>query len=224
MTLAAQAVLSSAAGLAFFAAVLFWPAGTVDYWQGWLFIAVFALTTIVPTVYLAIRHPAALARRMKAGPMAETRPVQRVVITAVIAAAIATFVVSALDHRFGWSDVPTWVVLVAEVLVAIGLGGAQWVIVQNNYAGASITVEPGQTLASTGLYGLVRHPMYAGAALMMIATPPALGSWWGLLCVLGSAPALAARILDEEKMLTEELPGYREYTRRVRYRLIPGVW
>ncbi|MGQ9348355.1 hypothetical protein [Mycolicibacterium gilvum] len=157
MTLAAQAVLSSAAGLVFFAAVLFWPAGTVDYWQGLLFVAVFALTTIVPTVYLAIRHPAALARRMKAGPMAETRPVQRVVITAVIAAAIATFVVSALDHRFGWSDVPNWVVLVAEVLVAIGLGGAQWVIVQNNYAGASITVEPGQTLASTGLYGLVRR-------------------------------------------------------------------
>jgi protein-S-isoprenylcysteine O-methyltransferase Ste14 len=117
-----------------------------------------------------------------------------------------------------------WLVFVGAVLVAVGLGVAQLVVVQNNYAGATITVEDGQPLVSTGLYGLVRHPMYTGTLIMMIGTPLVLDSLWGLLGVVASVPVLAARILDEEKMLTEELPGYREYTRQVRSRLIPGVW
>lgn len=220
MKFAVQTVL----GLLFFAAVLFWPAGTFDYWQAWVFLAVFIAATIIPSIYLAVRHPDALARRMNAGPAAETRPAQRIIVTLIFTLAVATFVLSALDHRFGWSQVPTWLVIIGDVLVAVGLGIAQLVIVQNNYAGASVRVEADQPLVSTGLYGLVRHPMYTGAAIMMLGTPLALDSLWGLLGVLASAPVIAARIRDEERMLVEELPGYREYQDTVRFRLVPYVW
>ncbi|AFM18628.1 putative protein-S-isoprenylcysteine methyltransferase [Mycolicibacterium chubuense NBB4] len=224
MKLTLQAVSSFVLGLAFFGLVLFLPAGTFDYWQAWVFVAVFSVSTFVPSTYLAIRHPDALSRRMKAGPTAETRPAQRIIITAIFLLGIAVMVVSALDWRFGWSTVPVWLVIAGEVLVAAGLVGAQLVVIQNNYAGASITVEEGQPLVSTGLYGIVRHPMYTGSLIMMLGTPLALGSLWGLPVVLAAVPVLAARILDEEKALTTELAGYPEYTQRVRYRLIPGVW
>lgn len=220
MKFAFQTVL----GLLFFVAVLFWPAGTFDYWQAWVFLAVFIATTIVPSVYLAIRHPDALARRMKAGPTAETRPAQRIIMALTLTLVVATFVLSALDHRFGWSDVPVWLVIVGNVLVAIGLSMAQLVVVQNNYAAATVRVEADQPLVSTGLYGWVRHPMYTGAAIMMIGTPPALDSLWGLLGVAASAPVIAARIRDEEQMLIDELAGYRDYRDKVRFRLIPHVW
>ena len=220
MKLIAQTVL----GLGFFAAVLFWPAGGFDYWQAWVFLAVFIATTIVPSIYLALRHPDALARRMKAGPTAETRPAQRIIMTLTLTLVVATFVLSALDHRFGWSQVPVWLVVVGNVLVAVGLGVTQLVVVQNNYAAATVRVEADQPLVSTGLYGLVRHPMYTGAAVMMVGTPPALDSLWGLLGVLASAPVIVARIRDEEQMLAEELAGYGEYMTRVRYRLVPRLW
>ena len=220
MTFLAQTVF----GLGFFVAVLFWPAGTFDYWQAWVFLAVFIATTILPSIYLAVRYPDALARRMKAGPTAETRPAQRIIMTLTLTLVVATFVLSALDHRFGWSQVPVWLVIVGDVLVAVGLGVAQLVVVQNNYAAATIRVEADQPLVSTGLYGVVRHPMYTGAAVMMVGTPLALDSLWGLLGVVASAPVIAARIRDEEQLLTEELAGYREYMTRVRYRLVPHLW
>lgn len=220
MKLIAQTLL----GLVFFVAVLFWPAGTFDYWQAWVFLAVFIATTILPSFYLAAHHPEALARRMKAGPTAETRPAQRIIMTLTLILVVATFVLSALDQRFGWSQVPVWLVIVGDVLVAVGLSVAQLVVVQNNYAAATIRVEADQPLVSTGLYGLVRHPMYTGAAVMMVGTPLALGSWWGLLGVLASAPVIAARIRDEEQMLIEELAGYEDYTSKVRYRLLPHLW
>jgi protein-S-isoprenylcysteine O-methyltransferase Ste14 len=220
MKFIAQTVL----GLVFFVAVLFWPAGTFDYWQAWVFLAVFIATTILPSIYLAVRRPDALARRMRAGPTAETRPAQRIIMTLTLTLVIATFVLSALDHRFGWSQVPIWLVIAGNVLVAAGLSVAQLVVVQNNYAAATVRVEADQPLVSTGLYGVVRHPMYTGAAVMMIGTPLALDSLWGLLGVAASAPVIVARIRDEEQMLTEELAGYPQYRTRVRYRLVPYLW
>lgn len=220
MKLIVQTVL----GLAFFIAVLFWPAGTFDYWQAWVFLAVFIATTILPSIYLAVRHPDALTRRLKAGPTAETRPAQRIIMTLTVALVVATFVLSSLDHRFGWSQVPMWLVVTGNVLVAAGLSVAQLVVMQNHYAAATVRVEADQPLVSTGLYGLVRHPMYTGAAVMMVGTPLALGSLWGLLGVAASAPVIVARIRDEEQMLTEELTGYPEYRTRVRYRLVPYLW
>ncbi|WP_137145516.1 isoprenylcysteine carboxylmethyltransferase family protein [Mycolicibacterium sp. CR10] len=224
MKIALQTAATVVAGLLFFGLVLFLPAGTFGYWQAWVFIALFAITTTIPSLYLAVNSPAALQRRLKAGPTAETRPAQRIIISATLLASVAMFVVSALDHRFGWSTVPLWAIVLGEVLVVVGLAGAQLVVVQNAYASATITVEADQPLVSTGLYGIVRHPMYSGALIMMAGTPLALDSLWGLAVVVLAVPALVARILDEEKMLVEELSGYREYTTQVRSRLVPGVW
>ena len=224
MKQALQTLASAVFGVAFFAILLCVPAGTLHYWQAWVFIAVFVTTTIGPSLYLAIKHPDALARRMNGGPGKETRPVQKVVMWALLLAVMATVVLSALDWRFGWSQVPTAVVIAGNVVVAVSLLAAQWVVIQNNFAGASISVEAEQPVISTGMYGIVRHPMYICALIMMIGTPPALGSYWGLVPVIAALPILVVRIIDEETMLRAELPGYPDYTRLVRYRLVPGLW
>ena len=224
MKLLLQAVAASVFGLVYFGVLLFLPTGTFNYWQAWVFIAVFTATTAGPSIYWAVKRPEILRRRMNAGPLAEARPAQKIIVTGVYLLASATFVVSALDHRFGWSQVPTTVVLIGDVLVAGGLGLAMLVVHQNSYAAATITVEAEQQLVSTGLYGLVRHPMYFGALIMMIGTPVALDSYWGLVVLIPSLVVLAFRILDEEKALTQELSGYVEYTQKVHHRLVPGVW
>jgi protein-S-isoprenylcysteine O-methyltransferase Ste14 len=219
-----KALATSVLGFVYFGVLLFLPAGTFNYWQAWLFIAVFIATTSGPSIYWAVKRPEVLRRRMSAGPTAETRPAQKIIVTGVYLFSSALFVVSALDHRFGWSQVPTTVVLFGNVLVAVGLGLAMLVVHQNSYAAATITVEPEQELVSTGLYGLVRHPMYFGALIMLIGTPLALDSYWGLAMLAAGLPILVFRILDEEKALTQELTGYVEYTRKVHHRLVPGVW
>lgn len=224
MKLAVQMTCSLVFGILFFGLALFLPAGTFHYWQAWVFIAVFIGSSIVPSAYLAVKNPAALQRRMLAGPTAETRPAQRVIITAIILLVAAALVISALDHRFGWSTVPLVVIVIGDVLVGVGSILAQLVIIQNGYASAKIAVEADQPLVSTGLYGVVRHPMYLGVVINMIGTPLALGSLWGLLAVALAVPAFAARIADEERMLVDELAGYRDYTTRVRSRLIPYLW
>ncbi|WP_395310465.1 isoprenylcysteine carboxylmethyltransferase family protein [Mycobacterium sp. AMU20-3851] len=224
MKLVIKFIASTLAGLVFFGAVLFIPAGTVHYWQGWAYLVVFMITTLGPSVYLAVTDPATLQRRLHAGPTAETRPTQRLVAVGYTVASGACLIVSALDHRFGWSTVPTAVTIAGLVLVAVGLSAAQVVILQNRYAAANITVEADQPLVSTGLYAWVRHPMYSAVTVMMIGTPPALGSWWGLLVLIPMLAVLAVRILDEEALLTDRLPGYREYRTRVRHRLVPYLW
>lgn len=224
MTLALRALTAAVVSIVFFGALLFMPAGTLDYWQGWVFIAVFTVASLVPSAYLAVHDPAALRRRMKAGPGAETRPVQKLVMVGVLAAVVAVLILSALDHRFEWSSVPTAVVVLGDVLITVGLLLAQLVVVQNSWAAATITVEAGQQLVSTGLYGWVRHPMYTGGLVMMAGMPLALDSYWGLIPVAVAVPLLGVRIVDEEALLRAELTGYDDYTRRVRHRLIPYVW
>ena len=211
-------------GLVFFGVFLFWPAGTFAYWQAWVFIAVFAATSFGPSVYWALRQPEVLRRRMRSGPTAETRTVQKIAIVGITATVVAMLVVSALDHRFGWSQVPTPIVIVGDVLVAVGLGAAMLVVSQNNYAAATITVEAEQPVVSTGLYAVVRHPMYAGALIMIVGMPLSLDSYWGLVTVVPAVAVLTLRIDDAEKMLRQELAGYDEYTHQVHYRLVPGVW
>lgn len=215
---------TSVGGILSWVLILLLPAGTLHYWQAWVFIAVFTVATIVPTVYLSRANPAALQRRMRAGPRAEPRTAQKFIITGSFLGLFATMVFSALDHRFGWSSVPAWLSLLGDVLVAVGLGIAMLVIIQNSYAGATVTVEADQTLVSGGLYQFVRHPMYVGNVIMMIGIPLALGSYWGLLFVIPGTVVLTLRIFDEEKLLFHELPGYREYAERVRYRLVPYIW
>ena len=210
--------------LVVFGLMLFFPAGTFNYWQAWVFLVVVALSAWTPTIYLLRTNPVALQRRMRGGPTAETRMAQKVVIAGLYLSLAAMVVVSALDHRFGWSPVPTAICLVGDVLVAVGLGVVALVIIQNSYAAATVRVEAGQTVVSTGLYGLVRHPMYTGNVIMMVGIPLALGSYWGLVFVVPGLIVLASRIRDEEKLLQKDLDGYREYTQKVRYRLVPRMW
>ena len=204
--------------------MLFFPAGTFNYWQAWLFLAVVVLSTWIRSIYLLRKHPVALQRRMRGGPTAETRMAQKVIIAGLYLSLAAMVVVSALDHRFGWSPVPTAICLVGAVLVAVGLEVIALVVIQNSYAAATVQVEAGQTVVSTGMYGLVRHPMYTGNVIMMVGIPLALGSYWGLVFVVPGLIVLASRIRDEEKLLQKELDGYREYTQKVRYRLVPCMW
>jgi protein-S-isoprenylcysteine O-methyltransferase Ste14 len=207
-----------------FGLMLFLAAGTFNYWQAWVFLVVYALSMWILHIYLRRTNPVALQRRMRAGPGAEIRMVQKVAIAGWDSSLAAMFVVSALDHRFGWSGVPTAICLVGDVLVAVGLGGAVLVVIQNSFAAATVRVEDGQKLVSAGLYGLVRHPLYTGNVIMMVGIPLALGSYWGFVFVIPGFLMLALRIRDEEKLLKEGLDGYREYTRNVRYRLVPRMW
>jgi protein-S-isoprenylcysteine O-methyltransferase Ste14 len=207
-----------------FGLMLFLPAGTFNYWQAWVFLVVFALSTLIPSLYLLRTNPVALERRMRTGPVAEARPVQKVVSAVLGLSLVALIVVSVLDHRFGWSRVPTTISLVGDVLVAIGLGVSMLVVIQNGYAASTISVESGQKLVSTGVYAFVRHPMYTGIVIMMLGIPLALGSYWGLVFVLPGLIGLAVRIGDEEQLLKQELDGYSEYAQKVHYRLVPYVW
>ena len=224
MKITLQMLAYTVFSIVFFGMLLFWPAGTFDYWQAWVFIAVFVVGAMVPTIYLAVAYPDAFRRRTRSGPFAETRTVQKFINVGIMLAVVATGVVSAVDHRFGWSTVPTAVVVVGNVLVVAGLGLAELVVIQNNYAAATITVEEEQPVVSTGLYGLVRHPMYVGALIMMVGMPLALASYWALLTIIPGVLVFAARISDEEKALRQDLDGYDEYTEKVQYRLVPGVW
>ena len=131
---------------------------------------------------------------------------------------------SALDHRYGWSPVPAWVSIIGDVLVALGLCVDLLVMRENTFGASNIRVEKGQSVSSTGPYAIARHPMYAGVLIMVVGVPLALGSWLGLLVLVLTLPVLVWRILDEEKLLNDQLRGYREYAQQVRYRLVPYVW
>src|SRR5215472_2936501 len=202
-----RSVATSVLGLVGLGALLFIPAGTFNYWQAWVFIVVFAISTQVIGVYLAFKDPALLERRMQFGPGAEQRTSQRVISGLAFAGLLAVMVFSALDYRFGWSPVPVWVSLVGDALVVLGLFITLLVLRENTFSASNIRVERGQTVISTGPYAIMRHPMYAGALIMAVGVPLALGSWFGLLVVALTIPVLVWRILDEEKLLGSERSG-----------------
>ncbi len=207
-----------------FAVLIFAPAGTVAYWQGWLFLVIFLACSIAIGLYFIQHDPALIERRSRVGPSNEKRPEQKIIMTLLLATFLLMLIVPGLDYRYNWSSVPSWLSLVGEGGIAASFAGFFIVMKQNSYAAATVHVEAAQPVISTGLYGLVRHPMYAVALPMVTSIPLALGSYWGLLFLLPVVPLLTWRLLDEERCLLTELPGYAEYCRRVRYRLIPGLW
>jgi protein-S-isoprenylcysteine O-methyltransferase Ste14 len=213
------AVLAVVMGL-----LLFVPAGTLRYWQGWVYLAIFTGTSALTTLDLMRRDPALLERRMRGGPTAEKRPAQKIIMLATSIGFVALLVVPALDFRFGWSAVPLAGVLVGDALVVIGFFFIALVYRENTFTSATIEVAADQKVISTGPYAIVRHPMYASGSLYLVGTPLALGSYWGLLVFAAMLPFLLWRLLDEERLLAQDLPGYVEYQQRVRYRLIPFVW
>jgi protein-S-isoprenylcysteine O-methyltransferase Ste14 len=215
-------------GLAFLllviGAALFVPAGTLAYWQAWLFLATFGSATLSITIYLAVADPALLARRVAGGPVAEQKRAQQVIQSVASLAFVAVFVVGGLDHRFGWSHEPTALAVVGNALVALGLGGVACVFRANTFTSATIAVEREQALVSTGPYAIVRHPMYACAFVMILGVPFAIGSYVALPAIVPLYIAIIVRLLDEEHTLVRELAGYTDYRAKVRYRLVPFVW
>jgi protein-S-isoprenylcysteine O-methyltransferase Ste14 len=207
-----------------FGLCLFLPAGTFAYWQAWLLSAVFVFCSLALTVYLAIYDPKLLERRMKVGPRAEKETAQKIIVTIAIGSFFATMVLSALDHRFGWSDVPVFLVLFGEFLIVLSYAGFYLIMRENSFSAATIEVMQDQKVISTGPYALVRHPMYSVAFIMILGMPLALGSWWGLLMFFPAVIGIVWRLLDEEDFLSRNLPGYTDYQNTVRFRLVPGVW
>ena len=203
---------------------IFLPAWTFDYWQAWIVVAVFFSCTLAVTLYLVKNDPKLLERRVSAGFVAEKEKSQKIIQAFAAAAFIALFVVSALDHRFGWSTVPPSLVAFGDVLIVIGFYLVFLVFKANSFASGTIEIGDEQRVVMTGPYALVRHPMYVGALVMLVGVPLALGSLWGLVAIVPMTVVLVARLLDEEKFLAKNLAGYCEYQSKVRYHLVPLIW
>ena len=205
-------------------ALLFVPAGTVRYWQAWLYLVLFLGASALTSLDLLRRDPTLLERRLRGGPTAETRPVQKFIMLCASICFVAALVIPGLDRRFGWSSVPAWLVLVGDALLLLGFYGVLQVYRVNSFSSATIQVTDDQRVISSGPYAIVRHPMYACAGLYLLGTPLGLASYWAFAAVAVMLPFLIWRLLDEERFLALHLPGYVDYQQRVRYRLLPYVW
>ena len=205
-------------------AVLFSSAWTFNYWQAWVFLSVFGLSSLAVTVYLMKNDPKLLERRMHGGPTAEKELSQKIIMSAASIGFAAILIVPALDHRWHWSAVPPYAVIAGNILIVLGWTIILFVFRENTFTSATIEVVADQRVVSTGPYAVVRHPMYSGSLLYFLGIPIALGSWWGLLVGMLMMPVFVLRLFDEEKLLARTLPGYSEYMDRVKYRLVPFVW
>lgn len=206
------------------AALLFICAWTFDYWQAWAFLIVFFGSSFAITAYLMKKDPKLLQRRITAGPTNEKEASQKIIQFLAQIAFLIVIVFPVLDHRFGWSVVPPYVNVVGDALIGIGFYIVFRVFRENSYASALVEVDAGQKVVSTGPYARIRHPMYTGALLLLLGTPLSLGSWWGILAVIPITLVIVWRLLDEERFLAKNLPGYLEYKNMVMYRLVPFIW
>jgi protein-S-isoprenylcysteine O-methyltransferase Ste14 len=206
------------------ALALFLPAGSLLFWQAWVYLADFAGCTILITIYLMRNDRELLARRVRGGPTAETQKSQQVIQGLASLFFIALYIVPGLDYRFHWSHVSPIISWVADAVVALGFYIVFLVFKENSYTSATIEVSGEQEVISSGPYAVVRHPMYAGAFLLLLATPLALGSWVSIPLPIPVILVIIARLLDEEKFLSANLSGYEAYRQKVPYRLLPYVW
>jgi protein-S-isoprenylcysteine O-methyltransferase Ste14 len=221
-SLAVRSNATTLALVAVVAAALFPAAGTTCYAQGWALVGLLLAVMTATNAYLLRAAPALLERRLLSNQ--ETEFVQKAAMRALHFVALAMFVTAGLDRRLGWSRVPTGVTWAALVVVAAGALLVFLVLRENRFASVTVGVEPEQAVVSTGPYRVVRHPMYLGALLQGFAVPIALGSYWAEAFPVAGCAAVTVRLLAEERLLFERLPGYAEYARRTRHRLIPGVW
>ena len=200
--------------------MLFVPAWTFDFWQAWVYLFVFGTSVVLIFAYLYKNNPKLLERRLN---RTEKEKRQKWIQFYIYVTYIGVLILPSLDHRFLWSDVPFLVVMAGDVLVALGYFIIFIALKENMFAATTIEVTPDQKVIATGPYAIIRHPMYSGAIVMLLGTPLALGSWWGLLMFIPSAFTIEWRLLDEEKILSQSLSGYREYCQKVRYRLVPWL-
>jgi protein-S-isoprenylcysteine O-methyltransferase Ste14 len=202
---------------------LFLAAGTLSYWQAWVFLGVIVVSSVIVTLSMT-KNPTLLENRSKYGPAAENRAIQKIIVLCVGIAALATYVVPALDRRFGWSNVPAWLSIAGDLLILIGMWMVLRVFKANPFGSATVKIADDQIVISTGPYAIVRNPMYTSAVVYFIGTSLALGSYWGLVAAALATLALVWRLFDEEQFLAQNLPGYTEYCAKVRWHLIPGIF
>src|SRR5690348_3525993 len=205
------------------ALALFLSAGTVVYWQAWVYLVLVVLTAI-PLIRLITNDPILRENRMRAGPRAEQRPIQKLILWLAAIPLIALYIVPGLDRRFGWSSVPAWLSIVGCVLIVASMWLVYRVFQENSFGSATVEVAKDQKVISTGPYAFVRHPMYSGAALYFIGLALVLGSYWALIPSALGILGLVWRLFDEEAFLRQNLPGYAAYCATVRWRLWPGVF
>ena len=208
-------------GMLFVALLVFWPAGSLQFWNGWLFMGILFIPMFFLGVVLLWKAPELLKKRLNAK---EKMSDQQGVVAVSGLMFLAGFIVAGLDYRFGWSVMPKWVVIAATVIFLISYGLYGEVMRENEYLSRTIEVQAGQKVIDTGLYGIVRHPMYMVTMWLFLSIPLVLGSWYALILFVAYPAVIAVRIRGEEKLLEAELAGYKEYKKKVKYRMIPFIW
>lgn len=206
------------------AVLIFLPAWSLGYWQGWLVWSLFLVCCVAITQYFLVHDRALIVRRMESGPVAEREPRQKLIQSFSSVLVCSIFIVSSLDHLLGWSAVPVAGVLTGATLIVLGFAVMFRSFRDNSFAASIIQVDRGQRVIDSGLYARVRHPMYSGALIMFAGIPVAMASWWGLVPVALLAATIVWRLTDEERYLARHLAGYDDYRGRVSARLLPGVW
>lgn len=221
MKLLLEALTKFTCGLLMVGLLIFLPAGTIAYTYGWLLIGLLFVPMLIAGLVMLAKSPEFLKKRLDAK---EKQATQKGVLAFSGLMFIAGFVVAGLDFRFGWSDMPSWVVAAASMLFLVAYALYAEVMRENAYLSRTIKVEEGQTVVDTGLYGIVRHPMYAVTILLFLMIPLVLGSWYAAVAFAFYPAIIIVRLKDEEELLTKELPGYAEYKQKVKYRIIPFIW
>jgi protein-S-isoprenylcysteine O-methyltransferase Ste14 len=202
-------------------AIFFLPAGTLAYWEAWVYLTILFIPVLLVGIYLLKNNPELLARRMR---MREKVAEQQLIIKLSYIPFVLAFLLPGFDKRFEWSNVPVGLVVISDILILLGYGIVFLALRENRYASRIIEVEQGQTAISSGPYAIIRHPMYLGVLPLYALSPLALGSYWAMIPALLIIPFIIARILNEERVLARDLNGYQEYMQKTRYRLIPGMW
>ncbi len=221
MSLRAKLMIRFSTAAAAFGAFLFIPAGSLKFWQAWTFLAIWFVTTLAAFAYFYKHDPSLVERRLRRG---ETVGEQKIIMKLMYVLLPAIYILPGFDHRFGWSHPPLWLTILAQAVVLGGYLATLWVMKSNSFAASTVQVEPGQKVISDGPYRVVRHPMYLGASVMLLFTPLALGSYFALPAILFVVPLMVLRLLNEEKVLRQELPGYVEYCLHTRFHLVPRLW
>ena len=216
-----SAIIKFSFGIIFVGLLLFLPAGTFNYFNAWLFMSLLFIPMLILGIFLFIKSPELLEKRLNAK---EKEKTQKGVVGFSAILFLASFLIAGFDYRFDWSVIPMWCVILASVILLVSYGMYAEVMRENIYLSRTIEVQENQKVIDTGLYGIIRHPMYAVTIWLFLAIPIVLGSWLALLCMAPYPFLIAIRILNEEKILENNLSGYKEYKAKVRYRLVPFIW
>ena len=221
MKLALNALIKFIFGILLVCALIFIPAGSFGFVNGWIFIGLLFIPILILGTVMLFKAPELLKKRLD---NKEKEAAQKGVVAAAALLFLAGFIVAGLDFRFGWSNIPDWAVISASTVLLISYAIYAEVTRENAYLSRTVKVEQGQTVVEHGLYRIIRHPMYAATIWLFLSIPIILGSWWSLLCFTPYVAVIAVRIVVEEKLLEAELKGYKEYKLKVKYRLFPFIW